>query len=119
MSSRIASRRLHRKLLPFVLVALALAQTLGAMHRIVHAPLALQNEVATAAPHGLAALFAGHGTEHGCDFYDQLSHADLLPGTIAVLPPAVPVESVESLHLAWHVASQGAGFLARGPPETS
>ncbi|MGZ5205811.1 MAG: hypothetical protein ACXWCU_15685 [Caldimonas sp.] len=116
MSFRVASPRLQRRLLPYLLLALALAQTLGAMHRIVHSPLALQHGVAKAVPHGFAALFAGHASEQGCDAYDQLSHADLLPATTAALPPAAPVDGVESLQVAWQLAGPRPGFLARGPP---
>ena len=119
MSFRLASPRLQRKLLPLVLLALVMAQTLGALHRVVHSPLAVPSLAAKAAPHGLATLFAGHTTEQGCDAYDQLSHADVLPGVAPVLAPPVPVEAIVVRHVASHIAGTRAGFRARGPPATA
>ncbi|MEP7300835.1 MAG: hypothetical protein ABI699_04845 [Caldimonas sp.] len=118
MSSRIVSS-LQRKLLPFVLLSLVLAQTLGALHRVVHARGAVPQLAAKAAPHGLAALFAGHASEQGCEVYDQLSHADLLPGVAAVVPVVVAVRAVEPLRLASHPTGRCAGFLARAPPRVA
>ena len=127
MLLRAASMRLRRSLCMTMLVALALTQTLGLVHRIVHAPSAAHPaySVGTAAAQPssgigwLKALFAGHSSEQGCDLYDQFSHAGGIPtaSALAVVPEAGnPV-------IAWHggvpMAAQAAGCLARGPPQAS
>ena len=112
------------------LIALALAQTLGAMHRVVHVPaLGVAGLAASTAPvasTGLAAvprpastleaLFAGHDAEHACDQFDQLTHADIVFGTY----PAWLLDAGGCDRLptppGWQLAAQAAGFLARGPP---
>ena len=113
-------RRLRRPLLAGVLLALVLAQTLGAIHRIVHAPLAGGHAAlvtgAKATSHPLAALFAGHAGEQGCELYDQLSHADLLPVLPAALPPAAPAPVLDAAAPGGCVAQPVAGPPARGPP---
>ena len=132
MPFRATSRQLRRTIFSILLFALALAQTLGVVHRIVHSPLTLH---ATAAigerdsfststaerrgTHWLQALFSGHDTDQGCHLFDQLSHSDLLQVEVAVLACVLPDESPDSSHPGWHLAAQAAGFLARGPPSTS
>lgn len=131
------TRRLRLLLLGSVLIALGLAQTLGLLHRIVHAP----HLVATAALRGapasaptgpettaaagveasgagawLKALFAGHDAERGCELYDQLGHVDLAAATPDPTLPAPAADTAATPHAAWHLAAQAAGFLARGPP---
>ena len=117
--------------LAVVLVAVALAQTLGAMHRVVHAPGAIaagslvgQALREPAAPTGvvradtsaLGAFFAGHDSEHACEQFDQLTHADLVTnGHASVGFAAVACEPPRG-HAGWQLAAQAAGFLARGPP---
>lgn len=121
MPLRSTSRRFRRAVFSIVLLALGLAQTLGVMHRIVHAPLAAQAFGAGAAQAGsagqgwLKALFAGH-THEGCDLYDQMSHADLLGVDGAVVALQALPQARDALHPASHIAAQAAGFLARGPP---
>ena len=118
---------LRRALLAWTLVAFAIAQTLGAMHAVVHAPRlanpgALPHLVdASTTPGGwVAHLFAHHqNADHACDLYDQLSHADLLPSVAMIAPPVLPPATVPAVHVAWHLASQATGFLARGPPSFS
>ena len=104
-----------------LLLALVLAQTLGLVHRIVHAPLgghpAMSASVSMTSSTGwLKALFAGHSSEQGCDLYDQLSHADAVPQapTTAILVP--DCNAVLGWHSVGRVAAQAAGYLARGPP---
>jgi hypothetical protein len=112
-------RRLRRPLLAGVLLALVVAQTLGAMHRIVHAPAGnghLAFVDAKGTPHGLAALFSGHSSEHGCDLYDQLAHADLLPALPPALPSVPPAPLPEAAVRVACIAQPVAGHLARGPP---
>jgi hypothetical protein len=124
MPTRRLSDRLHRAILIAALVALALAQTLGALHAIVHAPRlastgsgAVLERAAAPRTDWLAALFTGHAhADHACDLYDQLSHADMLPAVLPALPPVLPPVAADAVHVAWRLASQAAGFLARGPP---
>lgn len=125
MPFRHASPRFRRTWFLLVLLALALAQTLGLMHRIVHGPLPapLAHAVVAAETQAgadwLHELFAGHDKKHDCRLYDQLSHADLACGELPALEPAEFVASPVVVHPAWHLAWQAAGFLARGPPALS
>src|SRR5437763_1512108 len=135
MPFRQTSRHLRRTILSLVLWALTLAQTLGAIHRVVHAPLAVQaaaaQAVAVKAPSGTAiavaqspttwlqALFYGHSAEHRCDLYDQSSHADVLVDAVAHDDPspstcAVDVDADVGRHAARALVSR-----ARGPPPAS
>jgi hypothetical protein len=111
--------------------AVVAVQTLSVLHGVVHMGRAAQAIVeaqsplpglgsvapstATAPSSWLDAMFAHHAG-HDCDAFDQASHADLvvaLPsGVVAVL---LCLERT-AVHLAWHVAAQARGFLARGPP---
>ncbi|HUP06398.1 MAG TPA: hypothetical protein VMU47_04565 [Caldimonas sp.] len=85
---------LRRAVLVWTLVAFGLAQTLGAMHAIVHAPrlaglgAAVERADSSIARSGwVASLFAHHQhADHACDLYDQLGHADVLPTLALVLP---------------------------------
>lgn len=115
-----------------VLAALVLAQALGAMHRVAHTqgsartgslhatPYATQVAVADGASIAgrsmLAALFAGHDVEHACDQYDQLTHADYVSITLAVVSVATLACAPTRFHAGSQLAEQAAGFLARGPP---
>ncbi len=125
MPFRQTSRRFRRTLYSVVLLALALAQTLGLVHRIVHSPLATHAVASTGAPGApsssswLQALFFGHDTEQGCHLYDHLSHSDLIHVDVAVVPVLHVAPLYDSTIPASHIAAQAAGFLARGPPLTS
>jgi hypothetical protein len=140
MLLRTLSARRRRMLCLAMLVALALAQTLGLIHRIVHAPAGSYAAfVASSAGAGAAfntgstgaaaafntstdwlkALFAGHASEQGCDLYDQFSHADGVPAAPAVVVLLAAADVASPSPAASRVAAQAAGFLARGPPVTS
>ncbi len=114
--------RFKRALITGVLLAFVLAQALGLMHRVVHAPLLGQGFVHASAEapqpdmSWVKALFAGHDNERGCDLYDQSSHADLACGDAPGLALQGPTSGTEQLHPGWQLAAQAAGFLARGPP---
>ena len=114
--------RFKRALITGVLLAFVLAQALGLMHRIVHAPLPGQGFVhaSVEAPQAglswLKALFAGHDNERACDLYDQSSHADLACGDAPSLALQGPNATADVIHPGWQLAAQAAGFLARGPP---
>ena len=136
MSEAFTTKRLRRATLFVVMAALVFAQTLGLLHRVVHAPpsthaalnpfavqvpVVVQAARADVAEQGPATLpwldrlFAAHG-DSGCESYDQLAHADLLWGD----PPALCARAVNttapSADPAWQLAAQAAGYLARGPP---
>ncbi len=122
MFSRRPTLRFKRALIHSVLLAFVLAQVLGLMHRIVHAPLLCQApaHVCADAPQvelsWLKVLFAGHDNERACDLYDQLSHADLACGDVLTVAPQRPSVAADLVHPGWQLAAQAAGFLARGPP---
>lgn len=128
MPLRTLSQRGRAMLCSALLLALVLVQSLGFIHRIVHASPMLQAgavprtapamaAVAERAPQGWQALFAGHMGEHACDLYDLASQADLL-GTAA--PGTATIDSLPEAFA--HRLSRGqsatpvAAFLARGPP---
>jgi hypothetical protein len=121
MLLRATSRRLRSTILTIVLLALALAQTLGVVHRIVHSPLSAHAAAAGAPPSPAAAtflqaLFAGHGTERGCDLYDQLSHSDLLETAALVVAVPLAPQACPGVPPVGRPVAEAAGFLARGPP---
>jgi len=120
MTARPSPRRL-RQLLPVLLLALAFAQTLGAMHRIVHTPNhgGGAARAATTTPSPMTFLFAGHASEQGCDLFDQLSHADFLPAVAVALAPLVPIDATTLPVQSRHRPVEAASFLARGPPRTA
>lgn len=117
-----ATLRFKRALITGVLLAFVLAQALGLMHRVVHAPFTghAAAQAAAEAPQAgvtwLKALFAGHDGERGCDLYDQSSHADLACGGAPRLALQGPIAIADVIHPGWQLATQAAGFLARGPP---
>ena len=117
------SRRFRNTLLCVVLMSLALAQSLALLHRIVHSP-HLSAAPAVSVQHSpgqgwLQTLFAGHDHAGGCELYDQLGHADLMWGESACPCAAQAAEQPFTDHPGWLLASQAAGFLARGPPGLS
>jgi hypothetical protein len=119
MPVRSLSIRPRRALVAVLLLALALTQTLGAVHRMLSGHAARHQSVAASA--GVAAgvlesLFAGHDSERDCKVFDQSTHADLAWGEVAASSVDVGVEMLEARHAAWQIASQAAGYLARGPP---
>ena len=122
MSLRQPALRFKRALITSVLLAFVLAQALGLMHRVVHAPFlghGLAQASAEAPQAGGSwekALFAGHDSERGCHLYDQAGHADLACGDAPGLALQRPTAAAETIHPGWQLAAQAAGFLARGPP---
>jgi hypothetical protein len=119
MPLRATSVRARRAIVSVVLLALALAQTLGMAHRLVHRAPAVHASTsvgAPAAPGWLKALYRGHSTEQGCELYDQLSHADLLQVEIAAPVHVHAVETCVPAPMALLAAAAPTGFHARGPP---
>lgn len=60
-------------------------------------------------------VFAGHGGID-CDAFDHASHADSVFASLSSRVAAPPVIERTPAHIAWHIAAQARGFLARGPP---
>ena len=123
MSPLASSLAVRRSVFALLLIALVLVQTLGLMHRIVHAhgrsqtaELPAVNVDGGSAESWVKALFEGHDSERDCAQYDQLSHGDLASGNVATTTSVAPELPVVAHHPGWHLAAQAAGFLARGPP---
>ncbi|CAD5372418.1 conserved hypothetical protein [Rubrivivax sp. A210] len=104
---------------------LLLAQSLGLLHGYSHghgaASVALTPAVSAddLAAHGHRApgLFDGHEDDSAeCRLFDQLLHADsLLTDATALAEPPAAAPPQPSRH-GVRLASQAAGYLARGPP---
>jgi len=111
-----------RALVAAWLVALALVQTLGLLHRLAHpggAPAGIALRAVAAADDGgvLASMFAGHDADGAaCDLYDGVAHADLDVGMPSLPGPAIHAAPAPAFHRGWQIAAQAAGALARGPP---
>lgn len=119
MPVRPSSLHQRRALIAVLLLALALTQTLGAVHRVFSGHAVSHQSAATGggADAGfLESLFAGHGDERDCKMFDQQAHADLASGEAAASQTAGGIEALVIPHAAWQMASQAAGYLARGPP---
>ncbi|TFZ00150.1 hypothetical protein [Ramlibacter humi] len=108
----------RRALIVLLLPVLLLAQLIGLLHGIAHAPLAHPVSVAAPAAESkppLAGLFQAHD-DGTCRLFDQLSHGDAAPCVPvvlpALLPPTVVVRALHGLALARWAAL----FDARGPP---
>ena len=68
----------------------------------------------------LKALLPEHADELSCAHFDQLGHADALPGCVAPQGLSQPhAHALPATHVASSLAAQAAGFLARGPPATA
>ena len=102
-----------------LVLALLLAQGLGALHRIEHAqgPATQGHEGhAQHTHHLLEELFSQHGDEQDCRLFDQLTQADA-PGfaipALSTQPPADVLVVVRDMPLR---VRRNAHPLARGPP---
>lgn len=125
----------RQRVSPVLLLVLALVsvQTLGLLHRVLHAPAlsaALQDDARPAQGPGreaarapgsvatdfLSQLFAGHQNGSDCRSYDQLSHGDCVASVPAqALPLVLPVFLVSVL--AGVACVRRCALLpARGPP---
>ena len=120
MPIRSLSPELRRALIATLLVALALTQTLGAIHRVLSGHAGTQHRVVAGAAGAdagaLQSLFAEHHDERDCKVFDQLAHADLAWGEPAASPALAGGDTPVVTHESWQMASQAAGYLARGPP---
>jgi hypothetical protein len=105
-----------------LLVALLTAQTLGLLHREVHAGVAVSHGPSRIQPGSpvaeLQALFAHRHDSAECKLFDQLSHNDAVVHS-DLGTPGLPSAALDTAGpTGRHVAAQAAGYLARGPPLT-
>lgn len=110
-------------LLGLLLCAWLTAQTLGLVHRGVHAG-ALQalpqaqvaSSAGSAAPHDHRTLFAGHAHAADCQLFDHALAADLLAGLVTLAVPAVWAAHAQALRRDGVQARVDVPFQARAPP---
>lgn len=115
----------RRRVVAGLMLILLCVQTLGFVHRIVHAPMAAPtasasvDEVAEVGsrPLGLTALFAAHqDDESGCRLFDGIGHQlFVLPAALLALP-LLPTAGPLRLQAGEFIARHAAPFEARGPP---
>ncbi|MBX3606409.1 MAG: hypothetical protein KF788_14105 [Piscinibacter sp.] len=113
-----------RRWLPLLLAAMLLAQGLGLVHRVLHAPRSgvpgvhASEAVGTGAPQARAAGDAfGHDEgDPQCRLFDQLAQGDLAFGVVAVAVAAPAPSTPPGAPPTGRLAPQASGFLARGPP---
>lgn len=120
MPSRHFSLELRRALIATLLLAWALTQTLGVVHRMLsgHAAPLQRTAASTAGPDAgfLHPLFAGHQDERDCKSFDQQAHADLAWGEAAACA-VFPAGATLALDPpAGRFAADAALYRARGPP---
>lgn len=100
---------LLRHHLPLLLAALLCVQTLGLVHRVLHAR-------AVPAVASAEADFGHAAGDADCRILDQLAHADLAFGlAVPVVVASRPLPPATRLP-AGRLAAQASGYLARGPP---
>ena len=128
-------RKLMARLTPWLLgCALLLAQALGLMHGVVHAPqvggngkasVTLRSAVTAATQtdrnraHWVVDLFSLHHGDNDCRLYDQASHDGAVPQLAALALPVVLPPSAVAIYEGEALARWAALFDARGPPLTS
>ncbi len=122
MPTRRTSPRQRLALACLLLVTLIVAQSLGLLHRVAHSGAGLSHAPshaqAGAAAEPLQTLFAQHRDRADCKLFDQVSHADGLVALDVCSCAPAPLTPDTPVHPGWQLASQAAGFLARGPPPT-
>lgn len=135
LNRTVTSRKLLAWLMPWLLgCALLLAQALGLMHGVVHAPqassnvkasVALQSAVTAATQtdrsgtHWVDDLFSLHHGDNDCRLYHQASHDGAMPQLAALALPVVLPPSAVGIYEGEALARWAALFDARGPPLTS
>lgn len=98
-----------RRHLPLLLAALLCVQTLGLVHRVLHAR---PDTAGASAP----ALFGHAAGDADCRVLDQLAHADLAFGVVTPALPVAQPQPPQAQLPAGRLAAQASGYLARGPP---
>lgn len=122
--NRPAKQRPIAGLLAWLVAAMLLAQALGLMHGIVHAPHAgaLHQSVAGGQLDGelaqgwVARLFAAHDDDSACRLYDQTSHGDCAPAVGALPLPVLLAPDFFAIFEALAPSLPAALIQARGPP---
>ena len=115
------SLRSVRRALVLLLTALILVQTVGVLHRVVHAqPSAgVFSHAATAGATGdtsvLAAIWGGHSNSAECQLFDQTC-PDLLHVPVWALPALAILPIWTAALLREHFALFERFYAARGPP---
>lgn len=112
-----------------LVLSLLLAQALGFMHGIEHAPLthlqtvqlvSFQSAAADASAGAragwVADLFAGHNEESTCQVFDQLSHGSALLGQALVVTPLALASFFLDTYRGATPPYQRSLIQARGPP---
>jgi hypothetical protein len=69
--------------------------------------------------HGLAALFAGHANEHGCDLFDQSSHGDVLHAVQTFVAWQLRGDPPPRATVRLHLPCRSTTARARGPPPSA
>jgi hypothetical protein len=123
-----AARHHQRWLVAVLATCLVLAQALWLLHRVAHFDVATHAVLAHGS-HASEAGFARHSTspvaqallpdhqdQRSCAQYDHLSHADMAPGCELMDATQAHAFLAQATHAASQMATQAAGFLARGPP---
>lgn len=112
-----------------LVLSLLLAQALGFMHGIEHAPRTLLPTVQSVPLQSTAAdvsagarsgwvtdLFAGHSEESTCQVFDQLSHGSALLGQALVVAPLTLASFFLDVYRGVMPPHQRSLIQARGPP---
>jgi len=127
-----------RPLAWLVIFALLLAQALGLVHGVVHAPHMPQMQWHDDGHHSaqeqqhrhddgldadpdagwLASLFSSHEGDSDCRLFDQASHGSAAPAVALLSLPMVPPAFVVAIFQGEALARWAALFDARGPPLT-
>ncbi len=117
-------------LVGLLLGAMLLAQTLGLMHGVLHAPLmggapaahTHHHEGAKRTDHGgdwLETLFAGHDEgSNSCRVFDQQGHTDLMLFFASLALPSVLRAQLPAEGIACRLRLAAAPFQARAPPSS-
>ena len=123
MNLRVTFHRLRRPLAMASVCALLMAQTLGLLHRLVHAhaphPAATAQAAAAPAVASLEALFANHHDEADCQAFDQFSHGDALAVTVVDADKLRLAQPPAPGRLGCAVAARVTGYRARAPPDAA
>lgn len=135
LNRTVTTRKLLTWLMPWLLgCALLLAQALGLMHGVVHAPQAGANGKAALASqsafvattqadrsggHWVDDIFSSHHGDNDCRLFDQASHGSAAPQLAALALPVVLPPLDVTIFQGEALARWVALFDARGPPLTS
>ncbi|WP_310627107.1 hypothetical protein [Limnohabitans sp.] len=108
------SLRLLRRALLVLLMALVLVQTVGVLHRVVHAH-GTHRMTAVEGMAALQSLWADHSNAVNCQLFDQ-SCSDALHVTIAMAQPVLFISDWPAATMHERFALFERSYAARGPP---